>query len=624
MKEIKIQVRNKIASLENKSDYIVCGNNDYAVNFDFDEEWGAHNVKTALFVFGDETVYSVFEGNLANGVSVEGATLCAIGCFAGDLSTTTPAVIKCEPSIRDLGGVPKAPTPEVYDEIMSLLNRYINASKGAPSGGKKGQVLKKKSDLDYDYSWENDEHVDLTEINEKLNKKVDKSEKANVVYANGSSGEQEVKPFAAEADAGSIMCRDSFGKTKISDASSEDEEYAANVRTAKRISREITLENQSNVNNKVANALKGTAFGSTVCLDDVSPIPHDMQVSVESKNLIPLVYHSRNEVQRGITFTINEDRSITMNGAYDNSGNNISFFLANRPSKPFVLKKGTYIGSTGVSEASFGYKVMNGAYDTFSTAKTFEQDTTLEYLYIGFIASKLTNKVFNGETIYPMLMRGTVVEPYTKPVADFSGVTLMALGDGTEPTTYTANADGTVEGVTSFYPTTTLLTDTEGVTIEVEYNKDANKVVELLSKEIVSLGGKDILDDGNTEKGFVFFYGNLDNPEFDDIGAANLMAQLIPEHYLRTYSYDYGEEGWAIEDDIVLNEDFFRNQCTFIPLSGEENMPSDWGVYVYKYWGRVGIVFNETDYTVNGVDNSIKEYLFEAPEVVHISRVYEW
>ena len=36
------------------------------------------------------------------------------------------------------------------------------------------------------------------------------------------------------------------------------------------------------------------------------------------------------------------------------------------------------------------------------------------------------------------------------------------------------NADGTVTGIKSVAPTMTLLTDTAGVTIEIEYNQDVN------------------------------------------------------------------------------------------------------------------------------------------------------
>ncbi|MBO5957538.1 MAG: hypothetical protein J6Q39_08285 [Bacteroidales bacterium] len=46
---------------------------------------------------------------------------------------------------------------------------------------------------------------------------------------------------------------------------------------------------------------------------------------------------------------------------------------------------------------------------------------------------------------------------------------------------YTPNSDGVVEGVTSLSPNMTLLTDTEGVIVECEYNKDTNKVVQKLA-----------------------------------------------------------------------------------------------------------------------------------------------
>lgn len=58
----------------------------------------------------------------------------------------------------------------------------------------------------------------------------------------------------------------------------------------------------------------------------------------------------------------------------------------------------------------------------------------------------------------------------------------------TAPTEYPINEDGTVEGVNSLYPTTTLLSDTTGVRIEAEYNKDLNKAFAELQNAIISLG----------------------------------------------------------------------------------------------------------------------------------------
>lgn len=76
-------------------------------------------------------------------------------------------------------------------------------------------------------------------------------------------------------------------------------------------------------------------------------------------------------------------------------------------------------------------------------------------------------------TIYPALVVGDVgyYEPYKEPI------------------THTINADGTVEDVTAIYPNTTLLPDTSGIVLAVEYNRDINKAFEELAQAIVSLGG---------------------------------------------------------------------------------------------------------------------------------------
>ena len=51
---------------------------------------------------------------------------------------------------------------------------------------------------------------------------------------------------------------------------------------------------------------------------------------------------------------------------------------------------------------------------------------------------------------------------------------------------YTPSADGTVSGVKSLCPTTTLMTDTEGVIIEAEYNRDINKAFAALEAAIAT------------------------------------------------------------------------------------------------------------------------------------------
>lgn len=65
----------------------------------------------------------------------------------------------------------------------------------------------------------------------------------------------------------------------------------------------------------------------------------------------------------------------------------------------------------------------------------------------------------------------TPYEPYVKPVE------------------YTPSIDGPFVGVTSFYPTTVLMSDTPNVIIEANYNRDINKAFDELKAAILSLGG---------------------------------------------------------------------------------------------------------------------------------------
>ena len=54
---------------------------------------------------------------------------------------------------------------------------------------------------------------------------------------------------------------------------------------------------------------------------------------------------------------------------------------------------------------------------------------------------------------------------------------------------YIPAADGTVSGLTSIPPNMTILTDTEGVIVECEYNRDTNKVIDKLVNAITAIGG---------------------------------------------------------------------------------------------------------------------------------------
>lgn len=135
MRNIPVTVRNKIAAVQGVSE-LVCGNSDYTVTFDLDSEWAPYDAKTAQFRFLENGVprcYEVlFTGNTVNVPPVYGTAELLVGVYAGNIRTSTAAVIPCLPCIAE-GTVPHpAPPPDVCTQLIALLRRM--KSGGAVSG----------------------------------------------------------------------------------------------------------------------------------------------------------------------------------------------------------------------------------------------------------------------------------------------------------------------------------------------------------------------------------------------------------------------------------------------------------------------------------------------------------
>lgn len=130
MKSILINVANKVATNPNK-DKIVCGNKDYVIAFQFDEEWNEYEVKTARFLYQRRgySLYQdvVFEGNECPAPSFSEIHEVLVGVYAGDLHTSTPAVVECERSVLCGSPVHDDPDDDVYNQLLERLNKMEGA-----------------------------------------------------------------------------------------------------------------------------------------------------------------------------------------------------------------------------------------------------------------------------------------------------------------------------------------------------------------------------------------------------------------------------------------------------------------------------------------------------------------
>lgn len=135
-KTITIAVNNKIAKNLTPGVLYVCGNSDFIVNFAFDDEWTAFATKTARFITQHNTYTDVvFSGNTCKMPVMKNTHLVNVGVYAGNLSTTTPAVIPAKKSILCGSGLPADPAPDVYSQIMDALNQLAARIAALEHGG---------------------------------------------------------------------------------------------------------------------------------------------------------------------------------------------------------------------------------------------------------------------------------------------------------------------------------------------------------------------------------------------------------------------------------------------------------------------------------------------------------
>lgn len=130
MKTLKVKVANKIATYEKAGGLIVCGNNDYQIEFEFDSDWDAYNEKTARFICGGRYQDVSFEGNICPVPVIVKSGLVEVGVYVADMRTSTGAKIGCYPSILCESSGKENQFPTLHDG-KSCFVRYSENADGA-------------------------------------------------------------------------------------------------------------------------------------------------------------------------------------------------------------------------------------------------------------------------------------------------------------------------------------------------------------------------------------------------------------------------------------------------------------------------------------------------------------
>lgn len=234
-------------------------------------------------------------------------------------------------------------------------------------------------------------------------------------------------------------------------------------------------EVEQRVNQKVntvvdssANALKGTASGASVRVDDVSPVEHTPVVKVYGKNMMrdaELVTHPEYtelyssalavfdyRVEAGKTYTLSFDTENTGKRMYLN------------PNSGFTYTQFT----------------MDGQRHSFTKKMT---DTVINFEHqLALVSLSETTDVMCGVISNVQLEEGDTATEY-EPWTDPSTTTLTYGGQ-----TYKPNEAGSVSGLRSTSPTM-VMSVPDGFNIFLEYNQDTNAAIKKLTDAIIALGG---------------------------------------------------------------------------------------------------------------------------------------
>lgn len=233
-----------------------------------------------------------------------------------------------------------------------------------------------------------------------------------------------------------------------------------------------------------SNALRGSASGEAVRLSDITPNEHTLGVKVSGKNLLPNPNVHAYNYSLDYKKYNNTDEIFLTAGTYSLSAS------ANCPTLQFWNKetKQPYTVDEAVSAYSTNtyYKIYDGR------ALGRSSDSVRNMWFTLKIDALITlNSGYSEATSQKCQIEiGSTATPYT-PYISLTTVNVTRYGtvETDSPQTYTPTADGTVSGVKSLYPITTLMTDTAGVIINAEYNKDLNKAFAELQQAILSMGG---------------------------------------------------------------------------------------------------------------------------------------
>ena len=439
------------------------------IKFHFPDSWNDY-AKTAVFRNGDNVISILLnvDENLCTGVDEcyipyeviksPQFTVSAFGTKEESRVTSGRATVKVIESGYEIGDSPSEPTSDIYEQLVSLANKTFDIANSIRNDADNGKF-------------------------------------------NGEKGVQ--------GDKGDPFTYDDFTAEQLVSLKGEkgDKGDAGEVTT-------------QYANYTFAGAVKAKKSDTVILIDDISPVEHTMKVKVRNKNILDISVLSRTiktlkngnisprtfngdgvfvgiaannfySSSVGCSYSQNEDNTFIIGKTSSYGGYGIGFDVAVQPNTDYTVSVSYSVSNCGIN---YGFYDKDGGFiSTGQGTDSFTTPSNCVWAVIVFIPPAQSTNI---EVSNYQLELGLVATTYN-PYVDLTKVKVSRLGNnstsinnmaeiGTNATEneeyntiyYTPKTDGTVEGITSLYPNTTLMTDTDGIIIDCEYNIDIKKYID--------------------------------------------------------------------------------------------------------------------------------------------------
>ena len=250
-----------------------------------------------------------------------------------------------------------------------------------------------------------------------------------------------------------------------------------------------------------ANAIKGYKTSKGVLLDDLSPVKHKLKIKLSGEDVSDFS-DSKVYVQGKNLFNY-RDWIDYCNSGIGSSGNADDTYLG-RECFSYIQKRDA--GTDPFAKIKFKENTRYTISMEYSFSYSGYESYSMPCLIVVYsdgqqvIISKAVPSTAFTRIVYTSeegkTVRGIALARFSSSSTIYVDKN-MQIEEGIEPTEFepyiapvehTVQADGSVEGVESWYPSMNIYTDGE-LTVSAEYNRDANKVVAELTRAIISLGG---------------------------------------------------------------------------------------------------------------------------------------